>query len=76
MWWVEEEAHANMTASFKSYKRPLVAVASFKYRGRVLTASYIEWTAAVNNIRKTWSKWARFSSIFGWKGANAWTATG
>ena len=70
--WAEEEAHAGAAATFQAYGRPLEAVASFKYLGRVLTASDYDWTAVVSNLRKARRKWARFSRILVREEADAW----
>ena len=46
-----------MERDFKAYGRPLVKVTTFKYLGRILTASDDDWAAVVGNIlnvRKIW----------------------
>ena len=40
---VEEEAHASTAADFQACGKPLEVVTSFKYLGRVLTASNNDW---------------------------------
>ena len=60
--------------AFQAYRRPLEMLTAFKYLERVLTASYDDWPSVVDNIRKAWSRWAHFSIIFGWEGADPWTS--
>ena len=46
-----------MERAFKAYDRPLVKVTSFKYLGRILTASDDDWAAVVGNILKVRKSW-------------------
>ena len=48
---------------FQAHGRTLVAVAEFKYLGRVLTASDENWLEVVDNLRKAWKRWARMSRV-------------
>ena len=41
------------------YGCPLMVVSSFKYLGRVLSASDNNWTAVICNLRRARHKWAR-----------------
>ena len=57
-----------MMVALQDYGIPLEMVAAFKDLGKVFTASDDDWTALVTNICKAWSRWARFSRIFGLEG--------
>ena len=59
-----------MEVAFQAFFRPLYKVTSFKYLGRVLTSFDNKWLAGVSNLRKAWSKWARFSRIWGQEGTD------
>ena len=59
-------------SGFQAHGRPLEAATSFKYMGRLLTASDNNWSSVVKNLRKTRMKWAMFSRILGQEGANVW----
>ena len=72
--WVEEEASVGTSAAFQSYGMPAEALDSFKYLGRVLTASNNDWLAVLSNLRKDRWKWERFYRIWGQDGADAWTS--
>ena len=50
--WVEEGAHTGAEVAFQAYRRPLEAMASFKYLGKVLTASGGDWSEVVSNFIK------------------------
>ena len=69
-----EEVKKIMMVAFQAYRRTLVAVSEFKYLGRVITASYDNWTAVVGNLRKVQKQWARMSRVLGWEGADHLTA--
>ena len=49
-------------------------VVSFKYFGRVLTASDENWPAAVSNLRKVQKRWVQLSKILGREGDDPWTS--
>ena len=61
--WREEEARRSTTVNFQAYGRTLVAVAEFKYIGKVLTDSYDDWPEVVGNLRKAWKRWGRMLGI-------------
>ena len=66
----EEEAQAIMDVAFRAYMRPLETVKAFKYFGRVLIASYYDWLAVFDILRKAWSRWEYRSRILGKEGAD------
>ena len=45
-------------------------VTSFKYIGRVLTASDDDWPVVVANLRKAQKRWSRLSRILGRDGSD------
>ena len=45
---------------------------SFKYLGRVLTATNDDWVAVISNPRKARNHWSLMSCILGWEGENKW----
>ena len=48
-----------MAVALTAYVRPLTAVPSFKYLGRVLSESDYGWTAVIQNLWQVGHKWAR-----------------
>ena len=54
--------------SIQAYSRPLEAVTSFKYFGRILTASDNNWLELVGNLSKAQNIWDHLSWILGRKG--------
>ena len=60
---------------FQAYRRPLETVKAFKYFGRVLIASYYDWLAVFDILRKAWSRWEYRSRILGKEGADLWTSS-
>ena len=60
--------------NFQAYGRTLVAVAEFKYIGKVLTDSYDDWPEVVGNLRKAWKRWGRMLGILERGGADPQTS--
>ena len=48
----EREAQPSTDMEFNDYRHPLKMVSSFKYLGRVLSASDNDWPTVVANIMK------------------------
>ena len=65
---VAEEVRAIKERDFQAYVQPLNLVTSFKYLGRILTASDDDWPVVVGNLRKVRKKWVWLSRILGWAG--------
>ena len=70
----EEYEGLVMTMAIAAYVRPLTAVASFKYLGRILSASNDEWTAVIQNLQRALQKLTRISWVLGRVGVDACTA--
>ena len=80
--WVQEKKHKFLAAEgtktgdeevvFQACKRPLPAVPSSKYLGRVLTFSYDDWVSVISNIRKDQKWWVRMLWIMGRYRTNMW----
>ena len=51
--------------------RPLTSVSSFKYLGRVLSASDDDWPAVIRNLWRARQKWERLSRVLGREGSYA-----
>ena len=66
----EEDARKGSTTLFKSYGHPLNMVSSFKYLGRMLSASYYKGTEVVKDTRKEQKKWAQLYRILVQEGAD------
>ena len=69
----EEEAQSGEVTEFRDYDRPPEIVSSFKYLGRLLTATDYNWTAVISNIQKTSRSWYCLDQILGREGAYNWT---
>ena len=54
----EEEAQAGSRTGFWEYVQPVAMVTSFRYQGRILTATENDWAEFVRNIRKVRRSWA------------------
>ena len=67
---VEEEARDGAETEFQAYGHLLALVSSFKYLGRVMTASVNDRMEVVTNMRNSWWKWAWMSKILVWEGEN------
>ena len=66
---VAEEMRESMVRSFQAYGRPLETVTSFKYLGRIMTASDNDWLAVVGNTRKNRKSWVCLTRILRREGA-------
>ena len=56
--------------TFRVYDRPLGTVFSFKYLGRLPTATYDNWTAFIANIQKAKKNWSCLDWILKLEGAD------
>ena len=45
-----EEEEVGVAMALTEYIRPLMALFSFKYLGRVLSSSYNDWTSVIRNF--------------------------
>ena len=59
---------AGTATATTAYGILLTSAASFKYIGRVLSASDDDWPAVVRNLRGARQKWARLSRVLGREG--------
>ena len=69
----EDESRAGAVTGFRSYDSPLETVSSFKYLGRLLTATDDNRLAVISNLREARKIWYRLDRIFGKEGAYTWT---
>ena len=51
--------------AFQDYSRPIKTVTSFKYLGRIITASDNYYPEVVGNLRKAQDIWAHVARILG-----------
>ena len=56
--------------SFEAYGKPIEAVSSFKYLGRIMTAGDNDWPAVVVNLVKARKIWGRLTRILSREGAD------
>ena len=66
----EEEARAGAAAAFRNYRQRMETVTTFKYLGRLFTATGNDFPAATVNMQKARRIWYRFSGILGREGAD------
>ena len=57
--------------ALNAYGRPLTEVLSFKYLGRVLSASDDDWLEVIRNLRRARQKWAQLSRVLVQEGVDA-----
>ena len=62
---VAEEAGAGVETALDYYSRPLAAVPSFNYLGRVLSSSNNDFLVVLHNINKAWIMCAWLSRVLG-----------
>ena len=67
----EEEREVTVRA-FSAYGRPLEMVTSFKYLGRVISATDDNWPAVVRNLDPAKKVWSRMSRILSREGVTPW----
>ena len=67
-WMVEEEAQVGAEMALQAYGRPLETLASFRYLGRLRTATYDFWPEVAVNLKKAWRIWSHLSRILGREG--------
>ena len=69
--WIDSgESRAGYEMDLTTYGHPLMAVSSFKYLGRVLSASDDDWPVVVSNTRKAHNDWASLSMVLGQEGVD------
>ena len=66
----EAEMRKNPERAFHAYGTRMEAMTEFRYLGRVLTATYDDWLAVANNIRKARVSWGRLARVLGREGAD------
>ena len=66
----EEEAWVVAATAFRVYVHPLETVKSFKYVGRLFTATDDNWSAVIVNLQKVQKSWYLLSKILGREGAD------
>ena len=54
--------------AFQNFSRPIKTVTSFKYLGRIITASDNKYPSVVGNLRKARDIWAHLAKILGREG--------
>ena len=64
----ETETRENSERAFKAYREPMEAVSEFRYLGRLLTATYDDWTAVAGNMKKSRRIWGRLARVLGREG--------
>ena len=53
----EEESWVGAVTAFHDYDRPLEIVSSFKYLGRLMTATNKDWPTVIDNLQKSRKIW-------------------
>ena len=66
---VEAELRYSTERAFEAYRKPLEAVSSFKYLGRVMMAGDDDWPAVAGNLAKARKSWGRLLRILSREGA-------
>ena len=66
---MSEEEREVTTRYFSAYGRPMDMVNSFKYLGRVISATDNNWLAVVRNLDWVKTVWRRMSRILSREGA-------
>ena len=61
----EEEASVGIDTALTIYGKPLMAVYSFQYLGRIILASEYDWPEVIYNLRKARNNWAHLSIVLG-----------
>ena len=66
----ETELRESTEMDFEAYGKPLEAVPSFKYLGRIMTAGDDDWPAVAGNLVKAQKSWGRLTRILSREGAD------
>ena len=74
-WLAETETRENLERAFKAYGESMKAVSEFRYLGRLLTATDVDWPAVAGNVKKAKLSWGRMAWVLGREGADP-TVTG
>ena len=61
----EEDSWSGVVMEFQAYRQPLEIVTSFKYLGRLLTATDDYFIDVIVNLQKAQKSWYHLSSILG-----------
>ena len=56
--------------AFEVYGKPIEAVPSFKYLGRIMTAGNDDWPEVARNLVKAQKSWGRLTTILNREGAD------
>ena len=64
----EAGAGAEAAVALTAYGRPLTAVLSFKYLGRVLSSSDDDWEEVIQKLQIERQKWVRLLRVIGQEG--------
>ena len=67
---MEEEDQAGEATALRDYERPPETGLSFKYLGRLLTATDDDCPAVIDNLRKAKKSWSQLAWILGREGAD------
>ena len=68
---VAEEEREGAATVLTAYGFPLAPLSSFKYLGRILSASDDYWPVVVQNLRQVCKKWVRLMWMLGREGEDA-----
>ena len=66
----ETELRESTERAFDAYGKPIEAVHSFKYLGRIMTAGDNNWTVVAGNLLKAQKSWGRLARILSMEGAD------
>ena len=66
----ETELRESTERAFEAYGRPIEAVHSFKYLGRIMTVGDDDWPAVAGNLVKARKSWVMLTRILSREGAD------
>ena len=66
----EKELWESTERDFEAYGKPIEAVPSFKYLGRIMMAGEDDWPAVAGNLVMARKSWGRLTRILGREGAD------
>ena len=69
-----EEERGFTARAFSAYRRPLEMVTSFKYLGRMISATDNEWPEVARNLDWAKTLWRRMLYILSKEGATPWVS--
>ena len=66
----DTELRESTERSFEAYGKPIKAVPSFKYLGRIITMGDYDWPAVAGNLVKARKSWDQLTRILSREGAD------